>query len=48
MALAGGAFFGAALNRVQHWFGLRQSSDNKVKAINANQQHIEQVARQVA
>ena len=48
MALAGGALFGAALNGVLHWFGLGSSSTDYVKAINANQQHIDQVARQVA
>ena len=46
MALAGGALFGAALNGVLHWFG--SSSSDYIKAINANQQHIDQVARQVA
>ena len=48
MALAGGALFGAALNGVLHWFGLGSPSTNYVKAINANQDHIDQVARQVA
>ena len=48
MALAGGALFGAALNGVLHWFSLGSSSSDYVKAINANQQHIDQVARQVA
>ena len=48
MALAGGALFGAALNGVLHWFGLGSSSSDYVKSINANQEHIDQVARQVA
>lgn len=48
MALAGGALFGAALNVVLHWFGLGSSSLDYVKFTDANQQHIDQVARQVA
>lgn len=37
MALARGTLFGVALNGVLHWFGLGQSSDAEVKAINVNQ-----------
>ena len=48
MALAGGALFGSAISGILGWFGATTSSTEEVKRVNANQEHIDQVARQVA
>ena len=47
MALAGGTLFGAAMDSVLGWFGYSLHTTEDVKHINANQEHLDQVAHQV-
>ena len=47
LAIAGGTIFGAALDSVLGWFGYSLHTTEDVKHINANQQHLEQMAHQV-